>query len=252
MSRVWIVLLVLGTLLLAGCQSPAPIVVVPPPAADSAFVPTPVPIRVYVSGAVANPGVYTLPAGSIGDDAIKVAGGPQDADMDRVNLAHELQDQEQFHVPRKSEPVMSAAVANVPSAGSPNMRININTATIQELESLPKIGPSIAQTIIDYRTRNGPFQEIDDITKVKGIGDATFAQIKDMITVGDWGWFENWDNGFVLSQECASGAAFVVVEESFLLIPQAKLETRFLTRGKENGFVVLRGRFLGVECLTRF
>jgi competence protein ComEA len=145
---------------------------------------------VYVSGAVATPGVYTLPPHSLVNDALKAAGGASaEADLDRINLALEVRDQQQIHVPRKGEsgsaqPTLpsspdSAATSAMPSA----KRININTATLAELETLPKIGPSIAQRIIDYRTRNGPFKTIEDIKNVSGIGDATFEAIKDLIAV---------------------------------------------------------------------
>jgi competence protein ComEA len=165
----------------AACQpAPPPIVVVPPSPAAPVSTPTPAPIRVYVSGAVVNPNkVYLLPAHSIGEDAIKAAGGATAAaDWDKVNLAKELSDQEHFHVPSKSQagPVLLSPAAK---------RININTATVQELEQLPKIGPATAQLIVDYRARNGPFKRIEDIMNVKSIGQATFDQIKDQISVED-------------------------------------------------------------------
>ena len=77
-----------------------------------------------------------------------------------------------------------AASAALGQAGPPKAKVNINTATQAELESLPRIGPKVAQRIIDYRTQNGNFKRVEDIMKVKGIGEKTFAQIKDLITVG--------------------------------------------------------------------
>lgn len=77
-----------------------------------------------------------------------------------------------------------AASAALAQADAPKAKININTATQAELESLPRIGPKVAQRIIDYRAQNGNFKRVEDIMKVKGIGEKIFAQIKDLITVG--------------------------------------------------------------------
>jgi competence protein ComEA len=179
-------LLVLG-LGLAACQQTAPIIVVPPSTAAPTEPPTPAPVRVYVSGAVATPGVYTLPPRSLVNDALKAAGGASaDADLDRINLAQEVRDQQHIHVPHKGEPEQNQPVPTSPPGGAATpgaKKININTATLDELDTLPKIGPSIAQRIMDYRTKNGPFKKIEDLKNVSGIGDATFETIKDLITV---------------------------------------------------------------------
>ncbi len=173
--------------LLAACQAPPPIVVIPASTAGPTTVPTVALIRVYVSGAVARPNeVYLLPEHSIGQDAVRAAGGAtSEADLDNVNLALELHNHTQFHVPRKNEPAPAAEAGQAAALPPGGARININTATAQELDQLPKIGPATAQQIIEYRTRNGRFKKIDEITNVKGIGDATFIQIKDLITVED-------------------------------------------------------------------
>jgi len=144
---------------------------------------TPAPIRVHVSGAVHQPDVYELPPGSIVKDAVEAAGGPaDDADLDGVNLAVELRDQQQVYVPRQGEmsPISPAASGGGASAGP----VNINTATAAELETLPGIGPKTADTIIEYREANGPFETIEDIMNVPGIGEGTFEKIKDRIAVG--------------------------------------------------------------------
>lgn len=72
---------------------------------------------------------------------------------------------------------------NQPKAGP--SKVNINTASVAELQNLPRIGPKVAQRIVDYRTQNGPFKKIEDIMKVRGIGEKVFDQIKDLITVGE-------------------------------------------------------------------
>jgi competence protein ComEA len=145
--------------------------------------PTPAPIRVHVSGAVRQPDVYDLPPGSIVKDAVEAAGGPApDADLDGVNLAVELRDQQQVYVPRHGEasPISPAVGGGGASAGP----VDINTATAAELETLPGIGPKTADAIVEYREANGPFETIEDIMDVPGIGEGTFEKIKDGITVG--------------------------------------------------------------------
>jgi competence protein ComEA len=151
--------------------------------------PTLAPLRVYVTGAVAHPDVYSLPAGSIVRDALVVAGGATaDADLNRINLAQQVCDQQQIYVPRLGEenlPLPSPPSPPTSTSGSVQAtdKVNINTATVEELDTLPGIGPAIAQRIIEYRQTNGPFQSIADIKKVSGIGDKLFEQLKDLITV---------------------------------------------------------------------
>jgi competence protein ComEA len=164
------------------------------PVLNPSPIPTPAPVRVYVSGAVANSDVYFLPPGSIIKDAIIAAGGfTPDADREGINQALELQDQQQIHVPRLGEtnappPVQGGLVQQKPASRSAAPAatgglINLNTATLAELDSLPGIGPAIAQRIIEYRQTAGGFKSINQITEVSGIGDATLAKIKDLVTV---------------------------------------------------------------------
>ncbi len=154
----------------------------PRPTAEPAT-PTPATINVYVSGAVKRPDVYALPLNSIAKDAITAAGGATaDADLDRINLAVRLADQMQVYVPRQGEAAPPLQNGLVPGAATE--KININTASVEELDQLPGIGPAMAKAIIDYRTKNGPFKRIEDVNAVKGIGDALFEKLKDQITVG--------------------------------------------------------------------
>lgn len=143
--------------------------------------PTPHPIRVYISGAVQKPDVYPLAAGSIVKDAMLAAGGPSDdADLDRINLAAPLADGQHIYVPHIGETELPVAPpANSPAASG---KININTAGLTELETLPGIGPTMAQRIYDYRQAHGPFAKIEDLMEVSGIGQATFDKIRDLIT----------------------------------------------------------------------
>ncbi len=167
-----------------------PIVLEPPP--------TKVPIEVQVIGGVVRPGVYSLPEGSRVQDAVDAAGGLlAETDVSSVNMAAKLQDGQQVQIP--GGPPAAAGAVPVPSGqpftvistphptptpASQADLIDINTATLAELESLPGIGPTTAQNIINYRNQHGPFGAIEDIMSVPGIGVSTFDQIQDMITVG--------------------------------------------------------------------
>jgi len=129
---------------------------------------------VYVSGAVATPGVFTLPDGSRVDDAILASGGfVAGAVKDRINLAAPLADGQQIDVPELIS-------TNHINAG----RVNINTASVSELDALPGIGLTTAQAIVDFRIQNGPILFNQDIQNVPGVGSAIFYGFKDYITIG--------------------------------------------------------------------
>ena len=163
--------------------SPPLVITLQPRPTAEPVTPTPATINVYVSGAVKKPDVYALPLNSIVKDAITAAGGATtDADLDRINLATHLADQMQVYVPRQGEAAPPPQNGLVPGAAAE--KININTASVEELDKLPGIGPTIAKAIIDYRTKYGPFKTIDGIKDVPRIGDALFEKMKDMITVG--------------------------------------------------------------------
>ncbi len=142
--------------------------------------PTPYMIRVYVTGAVQRSEVYTLPQDSIVKDALQAAGGPtEEADLERINLALPVVDGQHVHVPRLGEETSPIEPpSRLPSTVG---KVNINTADLVTLESLPGIGPSLAQRIIDYRQSHGPFERIEGIMEVSGIGQATFEGIQDLI-----------------------------------------------------------------------
>jgi competence protein ComEA len=143
-------------------------------------VPSPVQVAVYVTGAVQNPGVYYLPGESRVQDALEAAGGPTaDADLDRVNLAQRVHDEDQIYFPEVGEESLPASS----TGGSTDGLIDINTASADELEQLPGIGPALAQSIIDYRESQGPFGSIEEIMDVQGIGQAVFDDIRELIAV---------------------------------------------------------------------
>jgi competence protein ComEA len=142
---------------------------------------------VQIAGAVPRPGVYALAQGSRVQDAISAAGGfLAEADKTGINLARALEDGEQLEIPytEGASPVLGTPLpASTESASSAEL-ININTASLAELDSLPGIGPTTAQKIIDYREQSGPFLAKEDIINVSGIGPGTYERIKDLITVG--------------------------------------------------------------------
>ena len=177
----------------------APLEITPPqPTLASVITPSAQPplgtatlLRVYVTGAVAHPDVYRLPPGSIVKDAIQAAGGASDeADLNLINLAQELRDQQQVVVPRVGEtpvPPPGAGDGLPGRSGEAPLaaKVNINTAAADELDTLPEIGAEMARRIVAYRAANGPFKSIEDIQRVTGIGDATYQKLKDRITVGN-------------------------------------------------------------------
>jgi len=135
---------------------------------------------VYVSGAVGQPGVYSLPTNSRIKDAIEVAGGLlPEADSSGINLAALLKDGQRINIPILG----GTQDPDETSAATLNHLVNINTATLAELENLPNIGPVLAQAIITFRDENGHFETIEEIQKVPKIGQAIFETIKDLITV---------------------------------------------------------------------
>jgi competence protein ComEA len=148
-------------------------------------VPTDKPIVVHITGAVPRPGVYALPQGARIQDGISAAGGfLAEADKTNINLAQLLEDGEKLDVPyiEGGSPVITTPVPEVVT--STTELVNINTASAAELDTLPGIGPTTAQKIIDYRTQNGPFVNTEDIINVSGIGPGTYERIKTLITVG--------------------------------------------------------------------
>lgn len=160
-------------------------------------------IIVHISGAVQNEGIVELESGSRVADAIEKVGGlKENAYMDEINLAYQLEDGEKIHIPtieeQKEKENQESKVENESATGSDGTtsrssnssinngsqtKININTATEEELDTLPGIGPSTATKILDYRKEKGKFKTIEEIKEVSGIGENKYEKIKDRITV---------------------------------------------------------------------
>lgn len=153
-------------------------------------------IAIHIVGEVKNEGIIYLKKGARIIDAINEAGGEtKQADLSQINLAYVLEDGLKIYIPNKKEKITEYIIesngnnviqkenktSNTEKGDSD--KVNINTATQEELDSLPGIGPSTAQKIIDYREENGLFKKIEDIQNVKGIGESKYSDVKDKITV---------------------------------------------------------------------
>jgi competence protein ComEA len=146
-------------------------------------------VVVHVAGAVATPDLYRLPGGSRVADALAAAGGSlPGAALDGLNLARPLTDGEQVIVPTAGTGGTPAAsvpgTAPSPSAARPDGKLDLNQATIQDLDALPGIGPVLAQRILGYREEHGPFRTVGKLRDVPGIGERTFQQLAPLVAVG--------------------------------------------------------------------
>lgn len=138
-------------------------------------------VLAHAAGAVVHPGVYRLPAGARVTDLIDAAGGPApDADLDQLNLAAPVGDGERVYVPHQGEHVPASSTA---SGAQPSGPLDLNTATLEQLDELPGIGPATAQAILDERERRGGFRSVEDLLDVRGIGPAKLEALRDLVTV---------------------------------------------------------------------
>ena len=151
-------------------------------------------LKVDIRGAVRNPGVYTLPPGSRLEDAVEAAGGVTDeADREAMHLSLRVHDEGYYYIGRIGEtprPPIATASALTPTGGlgdsepgSSDSVIDLNTASVELLETLPGIGEVRAIAIVDYRRQHGCFQSTSDVTNVSGIGAATYEKMRDLVTV---------------------------------------------------------------------
>ncbi|MCX6408720.1 MAG: helix-hairpin-helix domain-containing protein [Propionibacteriales bacterium] len=140
-------------------------------------------VVVDVAGQVRRPGIVTLPAGSRVHEAIERAGGIKGAlEQPTLNLARVLVDGEQILV-GVDPPAAAATGSGAAGAGGPGVAVNLNTATLEELDALPGVGPVTAQAILDWRTENGRFTSVDDLLDVAGIGEKTLEDLRDRVSV---------------------------------------------------------------------
>lgn len=138
-------------------------------------------VTVHAAGAVVTPGVYRLATGSRVSDLLTAAGGATaDADLDQLNLAAPLADGERILVPRRGETVSTAGPGGAEGSST---KVNLNTATAEELDKLPGIGPATAEAIIRYRETRGRFRSVTELLEVRGIGEAKLEQLRPLVKV---------------------------------------------------------------------
>lgn len=158
------------------------------PAGSSTNGPAGARIIVHVVGEVARPGIVLLAQGARVIDAVTAAGGAlASSDLERINLARVVTDGEQVHVPAPGEAILPGAYGSTlraPAGGSePAVRVNLNTAGLGELDSLPGVGPVLAQRIIDWRAQHGRFTSVEELGEISGIGARLLSQLTDRVTV---------------------------------------------------------------------
>lgn len=176
------------TLPVAGAQPS----VTPAPGTAAAAPPPPSGLAtVHVAGAVVSPGVYSVPASARVADAVTAAGGPlAEAELDRLNLAARVADGDRVAVPRKGDAAGAAAAApdagvgvGGPGATAPAGPIDLNTATVEQLDTLPGVGPATAQAIVAYRTRHGRLRSVTELLEVPGIGPTKLEAVRPLVKV---------------------------------------------------------------------
>lgn len=176
----------------SSAETPRPTRTPPPPTVDQT-------LKVYVTGEIQKPDVYVMRSGDRIEDAINLAGGfTENADKTRLDLAQRVKDEMHIVVPAKVAPGTPSQPGGITVPGGGNVpgtpgkatatatrtpgKINVNTGSAADLETLPGIGEVLAQRIVEYRTKNGPFKALDDLKKVQGVTKATLDKIKDLVT----------------------------------------------------------------------
>jgi len=177
-----LLLLAIRYVLPAGTTTPAAPLPPPPAPGASATGTSAARVVVDVVGAVRQPGLYRLPQGSRIADAVARAGGATGkAELAQVNLAAPLADGEQVVVPKRGAPGTAVAPSGAGAGAGPAAPVQLSTATLEQLETLPGIGPVMAQKILDYRTKHGAFSSVDELDAVSGIGPKRLDQLRDLV-----------------------------------------------------------------------
>ncbi|HEY3614430.1 MAG TPA: helix-hairpin-helix domain-containing protein [Gaiellales bacterium] len=162
----------------------APTLSVPAGAALAGDGPAPGPVVVDVVGAVKHPGVYRLPPGSRARDAVRRAGGPRRrADLESVNLALLLADGEQVRVPLLPPAGAAGAATGAAAAAAPPAIVHLNSASLEQLDALDGVGPSLAARIVAYRVAHGGFRSVDELDEVSGIGPKRLESLRPVLAL---------------------------------------------------------------------
>ncbi|MDQ3694042.1 MAG: ComEA family DNA-binding protein [Chloroflexota bacterium] len=172
---------IVGALFIVYDDLSAPPIIIADPVLDGVIV-------VQIAGAVATPGTYELGSGARVVDVIARAGGTRpDADLGSVNQARRVRDEDQLLIPSRPRPTSNAGSlpAGATDGAEQSQAINLNTASVADLDALTGIGPAIAQRIIDFRTEQGPFRAVDELDRVSGISAAMVEEIRALVTVGE-------------------------------------------------------------------
>lgn len=145
-------------------------------------------VYVHAAGAVTRPGLYRVRSGGRVADVVEAAGGPAPgADLDQVNLAAKVGDGERVYVPRRGEAMPAGAGPGAGPGGGPGGgdggRLDLNTATLEQLEALPGVGPATAQAILEHRRQRGRFADVQELLEVRGIGEAKLAALRSKVRV---------------------------------------------------------------------
>ena len=176
-----VAVVLLGARYLRGAPEPAPTAA--PPAAGAVLGERrEAGATVHVAGAVRRPGVYRLRAGARVDDAVQRAGGATArADLGAVNLAAKAEDGRQVLVPERAPP--AAAAPARAGAAAPGVPLNLNTATLEQLDTLPGVGPATAEKILAHRDEHGGFGSVEELGEVSGIGEKRLASLREQVRV---------------------------------------------------------------------
>jgi len=141
-------------------------------------------VTVDVAGAVKRPGVYRLSSSQRVEDALERAGGPtRRADLSQINRAAKLEDGRQILVPLRASKTTAPTAAAATASEAPDQPVNLNTATLEQLDTLDGVGPATAQKILDYRTEHGGFGAVDELDQIPGIGEKRLAALREKVRV---------------------------------------------------------------------
>lgn len=163
---------------MAARPATATVAAAPPPSV------VPADVVVQIAGAVVRPGVYHLPLGSRVGDLVTAAGGPIDGvDAAVLPLAAKVADGQRVYLPKPGEPVSAAAGVSVGGSSASAGPVDLNSATVAQLDALPGIGPATAAAIVAYRDKNGPFKTIDGLLEIKGLGAAKVDALRELVRV---------------------------------------------------------------------